>query len=131
MADNDDFDEIVQHLNFDLSFPEEQPEHPSVRRHRRADSRPETGSEAGPEAGPEEPVAFDDMPDEQFYRRVEPAPIRPRHRGRTLAWILVLGSPLSVVLFTLAHVWLAKSVLLGIGLTFVAGSIYLISLLPE
>ena len=30
-----------------------------------------------------------------------------------------------------AHVWLPKSVLLGIGLTFVAGSIYLISQLPE
>ncbi len=121
MADKDDFDEIVQHLNFDLSFPEEQPEHPSVRRHRRAQ----------PEAVPEEPVAFDDLPDEPFYRRVEPAPIRPRHRGRTFAWIAVLGSPLAIVLFTMVHVWLPKSVLLGVGFTFVAGAIYLISQLPE
>jgi hypothetical protein len=123
MADNDDFDDIVQHLNFDLTFPEEQPEHPSVRRHRRADIQPD--------AAPEEPVAFDDMPDEPFYRRVEPAPIRPRHRGRTFAWIAVLGSPLAIVLFTLVHVWLPKSVLLGVGFTFVAGAIYLISQLPE
>jgi hypothetical protein len=125
MADKDDFDEIVQHLDFDLSFPEEQPEHPSVRRHRRAEIQPE------PEVEAEEPVAFDDMSDEPFYRRVEPPPIRPRHRGRTFAWIAVLGSPVAIVLFTLAHVWLSKPVLLGIGFTFVAGSIYLISQLPE
>ena len=43
----------------------------------------------------------------------------------------MLGSPLAIIVFTLAHVWLPKSVLLGIGLTFVAGSIYLISQLPE
>ena len=127
MADKpDDFDEIVQRLDLDLTFPEQptkrEPEHPSVRRHRRAES---------PTEAEDEPESFDDMPDEPFYRKVEPAPIRPRHRGRTLAWIAVLGSPLAIILFTLAHVWLPKSVLLGIGLTFVAGSIYLISQLPE
>ena len=122
MADQpDDFDEIVQRLDLDLEFPE--PEHPSVRRHRRA--------EQPAEDEPDEPVSFDDMPDEPFYRKVPPTPIRPRHRGRTLAWIAVMGSPLAIVLFTLAHVWLPKSVLLGIGFTFVAGSIYLISQLPE
>ncbi len=128
MADKpDDFDEIVQRLDLDLEFPEEspnrEPEHPSVRRLRRA--------EPTPEAEDDEPVSFDDMPDEPFYRKVQPAPIRPRHRGRTLAWIAVLGSPLSIILFTVVHVWLPKSMLLGIGLTFVAGSIYLISQLPE
>jgi hypothetical protein len=130
MADKpDDFDEIVQNLDLDLSFPDDprEPQHPSVRRHR----RPDMQHEAEAEAEAEEPESFDDMPDEPFYRRVQPAPIRPRHRGRTLAWAAVLGSPLSIVLFTLAHVWLPKSVLLGIGLTFVAGSIYLISQLPE
>jgi len=129
MADKpDDFDEIVQRLDLDLPFPDEPPareqlQHPSVRRHRRV--------EPHPESEPDEPESFDDMPDEPFYRKVPPAPIRPRHRGRTLAWIAVLGSPLSIIMFTLAHVWLPKSVLLGIGLTFVAGSIYLISQLPE
>jgi hypothetical protein len=125
MADQpDDFDEIVQNLDLDLSFPDDprEPQHPSVRRHR---------PDVQPEAETEEPESFDDMPDEPFYRRVPPAPIRPRHRGRTLAWAAVLGSPLSIVLFTFAHVWLPKSVLLGIGLTFVAGAIYLISQLPE
>ncbi len=126
MADQpDDFDEIVQNLDLDLSFPDEparEPQHPSVRRHHR---------DAHAEAEPEEPVAFDDMPDEPFYRRVEPASIWPRHRGRTLAWLAVLGAPLAIIVFTVAHVWLPKSVLLGIGLTFVAGAIYLISQLPE
>ena len=129
MADKpDDFDEIVQRLDLDLPFPDEPPareqlQHPSVRRHRRV--------EPNPEAEAEEPESFDDMPDEPFYRKVPPAPIRPRHRGRTFAWIAVLGSPLAIIVFTLAQVWLPKSVLLGIGLTFVAGSIYLISQLPE
>lgn len=125
MADqSDDFDEIVQNLDLDLSFPDEprEPQHPSVRHHR----RPEAS-----EAETEEPESFDDSPDEPFYRRVQPAPMRPRHRGRTLAWAAVLGSPLAIVLATFAHVWLPKSVLLGIGLTFVAASIYLISQLPE
>jgi hypothetical protein len=125
MADQpDDFDEIVQNLDLDLSFPDDprEPQHPSVRRHR---------PDVQPEAETEEPESFDDMPDEPFYRKVQPAPIRPRHRGRTLAWTAVLGSPLAIVLATFAHVWLPKSVLLGIGLTFVAGSIYLISQLPE
>jgi hypothetical protein len=128
MADKpDDFDEIVQNLDLDLSFPDDprEPQHPSVRRHRRPDLQAEDDIEA------EEPESFDDMPDEPFYRRVEPTSIWPRHRGRTLAWAAVLGSPLAIVLFTLAHVWLPKSVLLGIGLTFVAASIYLISQLPE
>jgi len=129
MAEQDDFDEIVQNLDLDLSFPEDprEPQHPSVRHHRRADMHPEAEAEA--EA--EEPQSFDDLPDEPFYRQVEPAPMRPKHRGRTLAWTAVLGSPLAIVLFTLAHVWLPKPVLLGIALTFVAGSIYLISQLPE
>jgi hypothetical protein len=124
MADKpDDFDEIVQNLHLDLSFPDEprEPQHPSMRRHRRPDQ---------PEAEEQQPD-FDDLPDEPFYRRVEPAPIWPRHRGRTLAWIAVLGSPLAIIVCTLAQVWLPKSVLLGIGLTFVAASIYLISQLPE
>jgi hypothetical protein len=129
MADqpNDDFDEIVQNLDLDLSFPDDprEPQHPSVRRHRRPDRHHEAEAEA------EEPESFDDMPDEPFYRRVEPPPIRPRHRGRTLAWMAVLGSPLAIMVFTLAHILLPKSVLLGVGLTFVAGSIYLISQLPE
>lgn len=121
----DDFDEIVQNLDLDLSFPDEptrEPEHPSVRRQHR---------DAHTEAEPDEPESFDDLPDEPFYRRVEPASIWPRDRGRTLAWLAVLGAPLAIIVFTLAHVWLPKSVLLGIGLTFVAASIYLISRLPE
>lgn len=128
MADQqDDFDEIVRRLDLDIPFPAEppsrEPEHPSVRRHH-----------ADTPADELDRPDFDDLPDDeddQFYRRVPPAPIRPRHKGRTMAWIGVLGSPLAVVLATLAHVWLSKSVLLGLGFIFVAGSIYLISQLPE
>ncbi|MGH3459628.1 hypothetical protein [Aeromicrobium sp.] len=123
----DDFDEIVKRLDLDLPFPEERPrrdpEHPSVRNMKIPRVPPEEDKDEEPD--------FDDLPDEPFYRKVQPAPIRPRHRGRTLAWIAVLGSPVLIMVFTLLQVWLAKPVLLGIGFTFVAGSIYLISQLPE
>jgi hypothetical protein len=127
MADQqDDFDEIVRHLDLDIPFPEapptRDPEHPSVRRRPRD---PHPHDEA------EEPESFDDLPDEPFYRNVPPAPIRPRHRGRTLAWMAVLGAPIAIVVATILQVWLSKAVLLGLGFTFVAGSIYLISQLPE
>ena len=118
MGETDDFDDIVEHLDLGLSFPDE-PEHPSMRRPRR---EPE---------GADEPESFDDRPDEPFYRRVEPAPIRPHRRGPTLAWLAVLGSPVAIMVFSVMHVLLPRPVLLGIGLTFVAGSIYLISQLPE
>lgn len=116
---DDEFDEIVQRLDLDLSFPDQ----PASRRKRTTD-------EPTPEPEPE-PVAFDDLPDEPFYRRVTPPPPRAPHRGRTLAWIAVLGSPAAIMVFTFLHIWLPRPVLLGIGLTFVAGAIYLISQLPE
>ena len=88
----DDFDEIVQHLDLDLSFPDEdapsagRPEHPSVRR-----------------AEPAEPAANEVEP-EPFYRHVDPGPLRPRHAGRTLAWIAVIGAPVFVMLCTIVQV---------------------------
>lgn len=110
---DDEFDEIVQGLDLDLSFPDDPPRPP-------------------PAAAPASPpVDFDDLPDEPFYRKVTPPPPRPPHRGRTAAWIAVLGSPVAIMVFTFLHVWLARPVLLGIGLIFVAGAIYLISQLPE
>ena len=130
MADQqDDFDEIVRRLDIDIPFPDEpparEPEHPSVRRYRRPDTTPDDEIDE---------AELDDMPDDQddqFYRRVPPPPLRPHHRGRTLAWIAVLGSPLAIVVATIFQIWLAKSVLLALAFTFVAGSIYLISQLPE
>lgn len=119
---DDEFDEIVQGLDLDLSFPDE-PSKASPR---------DSGGGAGPWAADStEPVDFDDLPDEPFYRRVTPPPPKPPHRGRTAAWIAVLGSPVAIMLATFLHVWLARPVLLGIGLIFVAGAIYLISQLPE
>lgn len=118
MGETDDFDDIVEHLDLDLSFPDEH-EHPSMRRPRK-----ESEAEA-------EPESFDDLPDEPFYRRVQPAPILPHRRGPTLAWLAVLGSPAAIMVSSVMHVLLPRPVLLGLGLIFVAGSIYLISQLPE
>ena len=111
----------MQRLDLDLPFPDDPRRRPAKRGISSTRACVVTDARSLRAAADDEPESFDDMPDEPFYRKVQPAPIRPRHRGRTLAWIAVLGSPLAIVLFTLAHVWLPKSVLLGIGLTFVAG----------
>jgi hypothetical protein len=118
---DDEFDEIVQGLDLDLSFPDDPPPPETPSR--------DTGRGAGPWAADD--TDFDDLPDEPFYRRVTPPPPRPLHRGRAAAWVAVLGSPVAIMLATFLHVWLARPVLLGIALIFVAGAIYLISQLPE
>ncbi|MGJ9411989.1 hypothetical protein ACHAAC_04685 [Aeromicrobium sp. CF4.19] len=116
MAERDEeFDDIVRRLDLDWDDPG------LVR-------RPEPEPDRVPEL---DPADESDPPDEQFYRRLPDRPARPWHRGRVLAWGGVLGTPAVLVLCTMAGVWLSGPVLLTAGLTFVAGSIYLISQLPE
>lgn len=112
------FDDIVERLDLDLPFPlgVDQPH------------------DVGGPVEEDEPVPFDDQPDpvdEQFYRRVDAGPSRPMERGRTFAWIALAGAPLLVLLATLSGTYLARPVLLGAALTFVAAAIYLIAQLPE
>ena len=114
----DDFDDIVQRLDLELSFPDDPPSAPAVRHPSQQDE-------------PHDPADDPDPVDEQFYRRVPQGPARPWHRGRVLAWAGVAGSPTALVLATLAGVWVGRAVLLCAGLTFVAGAIYLVSQLPE
>lgn len=116
----DAFDDIVSRLDLDLPFPAE------------ADEPRDTPPAQEP-AEPE-PFELDDEPDpvdEQFYRRVDPGPGRPMHRGRAAAWGGLVGSPLLLMLASLAGQWLSSPVLLGAAITFVASAIYLIAQLPE
>ncbi|GAA0190577.1 hypothetical protein GCM10008944_03200 [Cytobacillus oceanisediminis] len=115
----DAFDDIVSRLDLDLPFPPEADE-----------------PDPAPVEEPAEPEPFelDDEPDpvdEQFYRRVDPGPGRPMHRGRAVAWGGLVGSPLLLMFASLAGQWLSSPVLLGAALTFVASAIYLIAQLPE
>ncbi|WP_156368211.1 hypothetical protein [Aeromicrobium sp. Leaf289] len=115
----DEFDDIVSRLDLDLPFPAEADE-----------------PDPAPVEEPAEPEPFelDDEPDpvdEQFYRRVDPGPGRPMHRGRAVAWGGLVGSPLLLMFASLAGQWLSSPVLLGAALTFVASAIYLIAQLPE
>lgn len=115
----DEFDDIVSRLEIDLPFPPEADE-----------PAPEPAAEA-PEP---EPFELDDAPDpvdEQFYRRVDLPPARPMHRGRALAWAGLVGTPVLLVLASMAGRWLSSPVLLGAAITFVASAIYLIAQLPE
>lgn len=121
----DEFDDIVSRLDLDLPFPAEADEP--------RDTSPAVEPPASGRTEPE-PFELDDEPDpvdEQFYRRVDPGPGRPMHRGRAVAWGGLVGSPLLLMLASLAGQWLSSPVLLGAALTFVASAIYLIAQLPE
>ncbi|EFQ83413.1 hypothetical protein HMPREF0063_11075 [Aeromicrobium marinum DSM 15272] len=112
------FDAIVEGLELESpTFPESEPEPP-----RREPVRPDV---------PEELRDVDDLPDEPFYREVPPVELKPRDLPTTLSWCGVLGAPALLVLCTMLRIWLPRSMVVGAGLIFVAGAIYLISQLPS
>jgi hypothetical protein len=112
VTDPDPFDEIVRNLDLEIDFPEDsapapspQPVHPSVA------------------------STVDD--DDKFYRRVEPRPVTPRSPRVLFAWLGVIGSPICIMVTSLMNMIMPRPILLGCGLVFVAGAIYLIAQLPE
>lgn len=112
---DDDFDRIVEGLDLDFSFADEPLAVP--------DEQPVTHPE---------PAQTDDEPDDEpFYRKVPPAVIVPRTRGRLLAWSAVLAGPLLIVLAAIGGLWLPRVLVAALALTFVAGAIYLIVQLPS
>lgn len=119
MAEQDEFDKIVEGLELDLdvSFPDE-PADPIV------PAAAELDETADWEDQPDEP-------EEQFYRQVESKPLIPRKRGIMLAWAGVVGVPLSLALATFAHIFLDRLVIAAAALTFVASAVYLFLQLPE
>ena len=123
MTERDDFDKIVEGLELDLSFLDE-----------KTDEKPAEEPEEQPEPT-WSPLTDDDIDaaetEEPFYRKVEPTPLIPRRRGVLLAWIGVLGAPLSLVLATISGVFLDRPIVAAASLTFVASAIYLILQLPE
>ncbi|AXT84711.1 hypothetical protein C6I20_05560 [Aeromicrobium sp. A1-2] len=115
MTERDDFDRIVEGLELDLSFEDEVEEAP-------AEAREPTWT----------PLTDEDVEvQEPFYRQVEPTPLIPRRRNIMLAWGGVLGAPLALFLATVSGVYLDRSIVAGVALTFVAAAIYLILQLPE
>ena len=118
MTERDDFDKIVEGLELDLSFVD-QPQEPAV--------------EPEPELSPmtdDEVDAADDV-EEPFYRQVDSTPLIPRRRSVLLAWVGVLGAPLSLVLATVSGVFLDRAIVAAASLIFVGAAIYLILQLPE
>ncbi len=122
--DRDEFDAIVERLDLDLSFPDDAParetRHPSER----------GGADDELDLEPDlddEPDAHDD----QFYRRVDQGPVRLPTGRRALGLLAVTLPPLLLVVCTLGGIWLPRSLVIGCGLIFVAGAIFLISQLPE
>jgi hypothetical protein len=120
MTERDDFDKIVEGLELDLSFvdePVEPVEEPEPTWSPRTDD--EIDAEDAEDA------------EEPFYRKVEPTPLIPRRRSVLLAWIGVLGAPLSLVVATLSGVFLDRPIIAAASLIFVGAAIYLILQLPE
>lgn len=112
MTDPDPFDEIVQHLDLDWTVPDEVPPPPV------SPTQPPSVHHHDPEAEP-------------FYRRIEPRDPVPHRPGIVLAWLGILGGPATIMVASMTHFFLPRPLLLGLGLVFVAASIYLISQLPE
>lgn len=119
----DEFDRIVEHLDLDLSFPDEDTQ---------ADEDPTDEELAQRRAeiaaiwtrGP------DPVEDEHFYRRVD-MPARQLRLGLLLAWSAIVAAPLVMTLATLSAYILPRSVLVALTLLFLAGAIYLINQLPD
>lgn len=118
MTERDDFDKIVEGLELDLSFVDE-PQQPV--------------DEPEPAWSPatEDEIADADAAEEPFYRQVDPTPLIPRRRSVLLAWVGVLGAPLSLVLATVSGVFLDRAIVAAASLIFVGAAIYLILQLPE
>jgi hypothetical protein len=119
MAERDDFDKIVEGLELDMSFVDEQ-------------QAPIEEPEPEPAWSPltaEELDAAD--PEEPFYRKVEATPLIPRRPGVLLAWAGVLGAPLSLIVATMSGVFLDRAIVAAAALIFVGAAIYLILQLPE
>ena len=118
MTERDDFDKIVEGLELDLSFVDE-PQEPA--------------QEPEPAWSPqtEDEVDAADDAEEPFYRQVDSTPLIPRRRGVLLAWVGVLGAPLSLVIATLSGVFLDRPIVAAASLIFVGAAIYLILQLPE
>ena len=122
MGDRDEFDRIVEGLDLDLGFLEEEPE----------PEDPDLDGEEERAAGVAYIASSARSPDEdeEFYRRVDFTP-RPWRRNVTLAWIGILGSPTILVLCTIVGILAPRSIVAALCLVFIASAIYLISQLPD
>lgn len=114
MTERDDFDKIVEGLELDLSLVDESPE--------------PVPTEPAWSPLTDDEIAADEEP---FYRKVDPTPLVPRRRNVLLAWVGVLGAPMSLVIATLSGVVLDRAIVAAASLTFVGAAIYLILQLPE
>ncbi|MFT4188452.1 MAG: hypothetical protein QM621_07695 [Aeromicrobium sp.] len=92
-----------------------------------------TPAEPTPVVAPEpEPyVDFDDLPDEAFYREVEPLAWPELSGPVKLAWTAALGIPGFLVLCTMIGVFLPRMTVLGLCFIAVAAATYLFSRLPS
>lgn len=125
MAERDEFDRIVEHLELDLTdldFPQEATDQPEAER---------TLQHPADRAWSRSPDAESDEGDDAFYRHPVPPEPRPWSRNVILAWLAVVGGPVGLAICTVIGFFVPRPLLVGIALTFVAGSVYLISQLPD
>lgn len=119
VAEQDEFDKIVEGLDLDLSFPDE-PADPVI------PDPPVTAWEPSDDEL-DEPAE----PEEQFYRQVDSRPLIPRERSIMLGWVGVVGAPVALILAKLAGLYLDSTAIAAAALIFVASATYLFLQLPE
>lgn len=118
MGDRDEFDRIVEGLDLDLGFLDEDP-------------APEPDPEPPAPVVPAASSARSPDVDEEFYRRVDFGPRQPWRRDLILGWIGILGSPGVLVVCTVLGIVVPRSIVAALTLVFLASAVYLISQLPE
>ncbi len=125
MGDREEFDRIVEHLDLDLSGLDDPPAEPEPDPPDRSTPTHPAGRARRPDDARSPDV------DEQFYRRIDPPPPRGWRPGVAAAWTGVVGSPLSLVIFTLLGFTSPRSVVVALSLVFIGSAVYLIAQLPE
>lgn len=141
MNERDEFDRIIQGLEFDLSDLDlgasnnqlKSDESGQLDAGQHESGMIELEPDEHHESALSEPdldEGFDRRPDEQFYRDVPPASLRPA-KGTGWAWAGVTGAPLIVLLTAIARIPLPSSAMIALTLVSVASVIFLISRLPE
>lgn len=131
---DDEFDRIVEGLEFDLEDLEDEPTAPPGHYAEDDDLADESDDDAVPGSDHGLPPELDWFDDEGGYE--DPAdfyepPTEPIDLGLNLGWAGALGIPLLMTLSTISGIILPRPVVVAFGLLFVAAVLYLFSRIPR
>ena len=127
---DEEFDRIIDGLELDTSGLERMDDAPAPAPEPSAPRRADVPRAETDHGSPDDDDAWDDEPDDAFYREVDSTPPRPRDPVRLAGWLGAVGAPLALVAASLLNLRLPAAAMIVLALIFVAGAIALISRLP-